>query len=116
MKVFNAQCIFVDVGDTLILWGRPWSPDSIAIACCGRMELLEPHKLHIDYLKRAKKNGNCIVVWSSAGAEWASEVVEALSLKKYVDVILAKPSAYIDDQCASEILPEAQRIFLPQRA
>ena len=116
MKVFKAECIFVDVDDTLVLWGKPWSPASITIHCCGRMELLEPHKLHIDCLKRAKKNGNCIVVWSGAGAEWANDVIEALELRKFVDVILAKPIAYIDDQSGSDILPEAQRIFLPQPA
>ena len=106
----NQKTIFFDVDDTLVMDGfqqngplknklkkfkSPWG---------GPHEYLLPHESHIAELKRAKREGFTVVVWSAGGALWANEVVRVLKLKDHVDVILSKPSEYWDDIDANDFM------------
>jgi hypothetical protein len=55
-----------------------------------------------------------IIVWSAGGWEWALRVVQELQLEEYVHCVMSKPAWYMDDLTAEEILPEVNRIFLPE--
>ncbi len=101
-----------DCDDTLVMWHKdikdvnvndPYGPVGSQIA-------LKKHNKHIKLLKNHKAQGYFIIVWSAAGKLWADAVVEALDLKDYVDLTLAKPVKYVDDLPASEIL--GSRIYL----
>jgi len=72
---------------------------------------LTPHNGHIKILKDRKARGSFIVVWSAGGYAWANAVVKALGLEEYVDLVMTKPHAYVDDKQAAEIMGE--RIYLP---
>ena len=61
-------------------------------------------------LKDRKARGATIHVWSANGYQWALAVVRALELEAYVDFVQSKPTMYVDDLQASEILGE--RLYL----
>lgn len=58
----------------------------------------EYYQKHIDELKKLKGLGKSIIVWSHSGTQYAKNVVEALGLTEYVDVVTAKPQRYFDDE------------------
>lgn len=94
--------IFFDVDETLVFWNTNEDPfdDIITIVdpyISGTTIDLVPHDRHISLLKRNKGQGRNIVVWSAGGADWAKTVVYALGIEEYVDVIMAKPTSYVDD-------------------
>lgn len=95
--------IFCDVDETLVFWKTDQDPADVVIQAVdpymgGKYVDLVPHQRNIDLLKRNKGQGRTIVVWSMGGVEWAASVIEALGLKDYVDIIMGKPKAYIDDK------------------
>jgi FMN phosphatase YigB (HAD superfamily) len=104
--------VFFDVDDTLIIW--PSSAQALGIdhgefykkaieIGTGDLKMLAmPHEKHIQFMRNLKCQGAKIVVWSHGGEEWAKTVVETLELELYVDLILSKPSLYIDDLDASK--------------
>lgn len=117
MKVIDTEStIFVDVDDTLVMWNADiiaanyTSTVRITSPHDGSVSNLLPHRGHIKILKDRKARGSFIVVWSAGGFAWANAVVKALNLEAYVDLIMTKPHAYIDDKQASEIMGE--RIYL----
>lgn len=71
---------------------------------------LRKHHKHIKLLKDHHARGFSNIIWSAGGYEWAQEVVNALQLNDYVDIIMAKPLKYVDDLKAEEIL--VSRIYL----
>lgn len=71
-------------------------------------EYLIPHKKHIEQMKLHKLRGHTIVVWSAGGWEWAVEVVKALGLEQYVDLVMEKPTWCYDDKQAEEYIPKSQ--------
>lgn len=100
--------IYFDVDETLINWKvkeddmgnqepyvnifDPYMPD-------GEKTIpVIPHKRNIDLLKRSYGRGQTVVVWSAGGVFWAEAVVKALKLSKYVSLIVAKPTVYVDDK------------------
>lgn len=96
--------IFCDVDETLVHWGTNGLTDEeelevIYIEDVYLKQMLPalPHKRNIDLLKRKKAQGRTVVVWSAGGTLHAKMVVEALKLQKYVDVVMCKPTHYIDD-------------------
>ncbi len=117
MKVINIEStIFIDVDDTLVMWKEAETAkadDMIKVQCphYNTNQFLVPHKGHIKILKDRKARGSFIVVWSAGGFAWAEAVVKALGLEQYVDLVMTKPHAYIDDKQAEEIMGE--RIYLP---
>ena len=65
---------------------------------------------HIDLLKKHKAKGYLVVVWSQGGSSWAKNVVEALNLEKYVDLVITKPVKFVDDLPPNAFL--TGRIFM----
>ena len=51
----------------------------------------------IEFIKKFKRRGHSILVWSRAGSDWAEAVVNAVGLTDYVDVILPKLTHFFDD-------------------
>jgi predicted phosphatase len=108
--------IFFDVDDTLIMWVKTENFDlrekvSIKSPYDDTINHVFKHKGHIKILKDKKARGSLIVVWSAGGFAWAEAVVKALELENYVDFCMTKPSSYVDDKQAQEIMGE--RIYLP---
>lgn len=105
----NEQCIYFDVDDTLVMWGKITEGQKAIHVTCPydkSQETLRPHPGHIKVLKDRKARGAHITVWSHAGYRWAEAVVRALGLTEYVDVCATKPCMYVDDKQAHEILGE----------
>ena len=105
MKVLeNENLICFDCDDTLVMWGDPSHPDAIEIIDPndGSANYLIPHKFHVDLLKKHSGRGYSIIVWSQGGYMWALNVIKALKLEKYVDIIATKPIKYVDDLVCNE--------------
>lgn len=68
------------------------------------------NKAMVRLLKEEKHRGGYVIVWSRSGNEWASNVVEALGLEKYVDLVMSKPVVYFDDTPVQDWLKD--RVFL----
>lgn len=111
-KIFNFdQVVTIDVDDTLVLWPeshrdytKPAShtlPYEGAVGFKdpydGTTNWLVPHQKHIDLIKKYKGRGFLVIVWSAGGVQWANSVVDSLGIRDYVDIILTKPSRYVDD-------------------
>lgn len=119
MKVVqNEMTFFVDVDETLVIWCPQTGiindfTDLLTIKDPndGNINWVQPHKPHIKILKNKKSRGAHVVVWSAGGYAWAEAVINALGLVEYVDQIMTKPSAYMDDKLATEFMGE--RIYLP---
>lgn len=116
MRIVDIEStVFFDVDDTLVMWGREdlYDKDLMEVKSPyhGETHVLAPHKGHIKILKDRKARGSFIVVWSAGGFAWAEAVVKALGLEKYVDLVMTKPHAFVDDKTAAEIMGE--RIYIP---
>lgn len=116
MKIIESELVMMcDVDDTLVMWGPQYSTSAKCVFVSnphdGERSRLVPNKGNIKILKDRKARGSFIVVWSAGGYAWAQAVVEALDLEKYVDLIMTKPHAYIDDKQAEDIMGE--RIYIP---
>lgn len=96
-----------DCDQTLVLWEddrNSNNPEYKKFKCpYGQgYYYLKPHLKHIELMKKYKKRGFAVKVWSHGGAPWAREVVKVLELEKYVDIIETKPDRYVDDlECKS---------------
>lgn len=113
MKVLdNESVIFFDVDDTLVLWGMESDPRAITVRCAYTHKdlLLVPHEKHIELVKTHKARGYLVVVWSAGGFAHAENVVKALKLEQYVDIVMSKPVKYVDDLEAVDIL--GNRIYM----
>lgn len=108
--VDKESTIFIDIDDTLVMWGKD-NAIEIAEPYYGEPTHVTPHKGHIKILKDRKARGSCIIVWSAGGYRWAEAVIKALGLEPYVDLIMTKPHAYIDDKRPDEFMGE--HIYLP---
>lgn len=117
MKVQTQEVVIVcDVDDTLVMWGKAKKGEKVIHVTCPyshKQETLRPHKGHIKVLKDRHARGSLIIVWSAAGNQWANAVVKALGLEPYVDLILSKPTMYIDDKKAKEVL--GTRLYIPYK-
>lgn len=100
MKIIeNEKIICFDVDDTLVMWNHPTSDDAIYVTDPndGQECRLVPHRFHVNLLKKHRGRGYSIVVWSQGGYMWAYQVIKALKLERYVDIIMTKPLKYVDD-------------------
>lgn len=96
--------MYFDVDGTLVrplLKGENFLEEDVSLIG-GR--LFKVNKSVVDDLRVCKARSHIVVVWSQGGSDWAATVVKALSLEKYVTVVMAKPSWYIDDRSPGEIL------------
>jgi predicted phosphatase len=108
LVVKNETPVYFDVDDTLILWQEP-SVDSIYKATLnfyGKIVYLYPHLKHIELMKSYRARGFYIIVHSGNGATWANEVVMALGLTEYVDLVIGKPVKIIDNEHPDKWLPK----------
>lgn len=109
----NELIFFVDIDDTLVVWGKAKRGEKV-IAVTNPyddvQEYLRPHKGHIKILKERKARGSTIIVWSAGGYRWAEAVIKALKLSDYVDLIMSKPFAYMDDKTSEHFMGE--RVYL----
>lgn len=114
MQVIKSeQVICVDIDDTLVLHKRGAPRDVIVNFIDpydGTERFLVMHEPHVKILKDRKARGAVIVVWSQSGYAWAETVIKAMGLEPYVDFIMSKPIAYIDDKPVTEWM--AERIYL----
>jgi hypothetical protein len=108
MKVIESDKVtVVDVDDTLILHDEARRdlgiPDDVWVKRCMEIGvddiklMVMPHEKHIEFIRLLKGQGGKIVVWSHGGYAWARAVIIALDIECYVDVVMSKPSLYIDD-------------------
>lgn len=108
-KDFIVAC---DVDDTLVMWPankqikKEWIRAKTIIKIHHGLCLyeLKPHLAHIQLLRKHKAEGHTIMVWSAGGFAWAKTVVEALGLTDIVDLVISKPSIYVDDLKADEFM------------
>lgn len=91
------RLICVDVDETLLLFDwKDYTSDESKLVDVNGYKVL-PNERNIDLIKRFKVRGFTIIVWSAGGWEWGQTVVNLLQLQSYVDIIMSKPSWYIDD-------------------
>jgi len=96
-----------DVDETLIKTGTSYKNYEEALLAQTSMGRIVPyykdHKIvypkypTISFLKSLKQRGYHITVQSNNGWEWAENVVKALHLEDYVDIVCTKSSKCIDD-------------------
>lgn len=103
IEILNEHIVMVDVDETLILDRDPITDkESLNEFVVNNPYDLEnkkriPHFRHIELIKQMKGRGRYIGVWSGGGVLWAKEVVKALGLESYVDIVMTKPLGYVDD-------------------
>ena len=97
----NDNVVFFDVDHTLIDFVSNTDPDAenALFVSDGIQsgELVRPIEVHVEALKEHYRKGHQVIVWSQQGSTWAENVVRALDLQFYVDLVLTKPTAYYDD-------------------
>jgi phosphoserine phosphatase len=110
MKItHNDSVIFFDVDDTLVVWTKIRKGDKAVLVTCpytAEQYILKKHLAHIKILKDRKARGSYVVVWSAGGYKWAEAVIRALQLETYVDQIMSKPIAYVDDKPSKAFMGE----------
>ncbi len=116
MKVLNSEMIImVDVDDTLLMWKDYTQPGDNKIAVTdpydGVTVYLYPHTKHIDQIRKWKGRGYTVIVWSAGGVQWANAAIEALGLTDFVEMVMTKPSKFVDDLPANQIL--GTPVYLP---
>lgn len=109
VKLEKEKVVFVDVDDTCAIWDPekyPHDPDDLITITdeYGQWNLL-PHKKNIQFVINLKRQGYGVVIWSAAGASWASTIVNKLGLENVADMVISKPEIAIDD------LLDAKRII-----
>jgi len=115
MKTVDKEStVFIDVDDTLVMWGKAKEGEKVVAVTSphdGGQNYLRPHAGHIKILKDRKARGSFIVVWSAGGFAWAEAVVKALGLDTHVDMCMTKPHMYLDDKKAEEFMGE--HLYIP---
>lgn len=103
MKVISGEFpVFFDVDNTLVRYRDSLQAVKLVDPYDSAILHVEPIRTHVKLLKRLKKRGATIVVWSMSGAIWAEMVVKSLGLEDYVDAVVGKPTAYVDDKDVNE--------------
>jgi hydroxymethylpyrimidine pyrophosphatase-like HAD family hydrolase len=101
MKTINSdKVVCFDVDDTLISQDpeqKSKYKTKAVIDCYGFKTDVCVIDFNVEAIKRHKRQGQIIIVWSAAGHKWAESVVKSLGLTKYVDYAMSKPNWYYDD-------------------
>lgn len=118
IKLADKNTQYFDVDGTLVLHvdectPEQWEHFGVRIPCGGKVEYVVPHVVHIKLLKEFKQKGSQIVVWTQGGTDWAEAVVKFFKLEDYVDVIVQKPTFWVDDVSAGYFIPASFRIWKP---
>jgi hypothetical protein len=110
LVIKSSRIVFCDVDDTLVMWNwKDYSPDGVGLIGITDPNdnvtvAVLPHFRHIEMIKQFKARGHTIVVWSQGGWAWAESVVKTLGIEHMVDLVIDKPSWYIDDLPASAFM------------
>lgn len=101
-----------DVDGCLIIHTKNRSLQSLLVFDCveKRHIAVRPNWNMVRLLREEKHRGSFVMVWSRGGKEWATEVVRALGLMDYVDLIMTKPKVYFDDTEVKDWLKD--RVFM----
>lgn len=110
-----------DCDDTLVRWiwdqnekevlkDKMLKFDTTGTGFHMRYVFLVPNEEVINNLKQNKATGGAIVVWSAGGYLWAEEVVKVLGLKDQVDLIMSKPTRYVDDLPCTEWMGKWRKV------
>lgn len=120
IKIDSENVVCYDVDDTLVLWDDLFRQPHQDIRGehavpfhdpnDNSTNYLIPHERHVSLLRKHHGRGLFVIVWSAAGVEWANSVIKTLGIEDCVDLVMTKPSKYVDDLPASEIL--GSRIYL----
>lgn len=113
MKVLKTeQLIFFDVDDTLIMWKGAEHETTIYFKdpYLGTCLKVWPNQSNINLLKEKATRGYTVIVWSAGGYQHAEAVIKTLGLASYVDFIMSKPTAYVDDKPVEHWFPK--RVYL----
>ncbi len=99
VKVKDGGVFASDVDDTLIMWTIPqgYDGDLIETDLDGFKEKGIPNWPAIEHLKKMKRRGYAVIVWSAGGSDWAEAVVKACGIEEYVDVVMPKIDFHLDD-------------------
>ncbi len=115
MKIIKSEYnTFWDVDHTLIFPTDPKVPGIKVLvydAVTKKFLTMIGNEAMIRLMKEEKHRGANITVWSRGGYEWAANVVRALDLVPYVDTVMTKPLAYMDDLEISKWLK--YRVYIP---
>jgi hypothetical protein len=110
----NEYVVFFDCDHTLIFPTNPTVPGikvQVYDAVTKKFLTMIGNESMIRLMKEEKHRGANVKVWSRGGWEWAANVVRALDLVPYVDEVLTKPLAYMDDLDIGEWLK--YRVYIP---
>lgn len=102
----------IDVDMTLIDYNTEGKDkrDLIQVGLVPGKEIwIYPIKEHIDQIKNFRAGNFYIIIWSGSGAAWAKHIIDKLGLTDYVDMIIRKPSWYVDDTPAEEWMKRLYR-------
>jgi phosphoserine phosphatase len=109
----SSRSVFIDVDNTLIFARAEFpraSQKEEEVIINGREFRI--HLAHVEIIKDFKARGQCVVIWSQGGWEWANKIVEVLELEEYVDVIMSKPDWYFDDKGSEDWLGESRKHYI----
>lgn len=114
----NEHIVMTDIDDTLLMWPKDHQKPGkgkVLVVCpySGLKTYLKPHKKHINLIKKYHGRGMVIVAWSAAGYKWAEAAIKAVKLEDYITLVLTKPSKFMDDLKAEEIL--GVRVYLEDK-
>jgi hypothetical protein len=114
LQIKNNRTVFCDVDGTLLEHTHDKSLDYVAVPDAvhpGEFIKGIPNYNNIRIVKEEHNRGAYVIVWSKGGNQWAADVVTALGLQNYVDIIMDKPTAYIDDLPIEKWCTD--RVFIP---
>ena len=98
-KIKDGNVYASDVDDTLVMWGDPdnYPGRTVTITTHGFPETAAINEFALEHLKKMKRRGYAVVVWSAGGSDWAEAVVKALDIEEYVDLVMPKIDDHLDD-------------------
>lgn len=109
----NKEYCFYDVDGTLIDTEEvSESADAdMILTSFGISYKVLPNYEMIEQLKKDKAGGYFVIVWHKGGTLWTKQVLKLLKLEKYVDLVIAKPDYYFDDEDPKQILGWKGKIY-----
>jgi len=115
ITIKNEYIVGCDIDDTLVMHtmgdilDRVLVDDPVREGC---KIIVYKNNPMIRLIKEEAARGAHIIFWSAGGYQWASNVIDALGLRKQVKnaIIMTKPCSYCDDKDVKEWL--SRRIYL----
>lgn len=116
MLVINNENIEpFDCDDTLVMHVEPDQippGESVRVydAVTKKFITMRINRPMVRLLREAKARGFFVLVWSRGGKRWAADIVKALDLVDFVDIVMTKPLHYFDDKDVAKWLTE--RVYI----